>query len=1645
MQKKFLLWLVLFALTQTTHAQIIRVTDQVPDTLFSEDAYDQLDTSSWLTTTFLWDRIEPNLNLYNYAGNNDDPIASLHAIKQAYLELEAMSVEPWGKPDYIDYLEMYRSQMRGTDAIPIISYAVQYNTVKSNAIATGLMSYTNGQFTVNPNATSSPFTERTYWSSGLLIDEVPVGETLHFVMPKAFLISNLWSTSDKVVSVQVDADDGQGYRAINWDVPFSVYYSEGEAEKILRVMFTKANGGVEYSQMSFKTMKTCRVPVPDEVPWPKITRQIQVYVDSTWYDPLYEWNGQTYYDTIHEVKPYLVNKQFPYLLEATDPYLGEKAMGNVYIRYRNSAAPGDKTFKKPIIFVEGIDFKFGLHYESAGYTRFGTTGWNAMWGCDDKLPFELASDYLDSLTAEDYDVIMLDFEHGSDYMQRNGLLMMELINQINAHKVGNEENVIVGFSMGGQVARYALTYMEHHQIPHCTRAFISFDSPWNGAHIPLGMQSALMYMANVVRAAGANELIYSLRRPAAKQMLIYHYDRAMSDFSQTVTLSHATDVLFSFPNGQLAPSHLLEAFVNEVEEMGSYPKHLRNLAIVNGSNNASPLGRAGDQFINYNENCNLKHMRAELYKSGRADGWLSRMRLTSINHLHIARSLSIKKVDYVAGSSRDDISTLRLSLWKGLAGLGCPNAHVTSPVSAAIFVTSTSALAVNNGNWEYEIDDIPNFDPTQIGLTHFDGYYAQASNQEHVEVTNGNMNWLMKQLRNGENIIQQAIPSGVLTKTWNNPLENTKLPSIDINTGGTLYVNGDLPRFDGGHGTAPARGLARVFVGGECSSAEIINLNNGGKLILGDNNSTSTRKNNRAYLHITNGSELNIHAGGELKINDGSKLVIQNGGTLKVSGIGAIAQALNNGLIVIEDGGTLIYEQDAQINLVGQNSILEVGGKIQIGNNAEFTFTGNGHMVLDQHIGQFVDSVWTNLYDDYWSFGTNASINLQGSGSNDVILVLKNGTHPRMSDGTKPASISIRSGLIQIGKDEQFHISSDLTMNSVRVECLNPNQTHGGIRFWNQNATINNCEFVNGGSIGALALFNIGGNKTVKVQYSDFSDNEVGLFVSGEGVDITGSQFENNTTGAIMDYVSRSSKVTTSKFKTNDVGLKITGQAGFSINLSYSEFSNNTVKGLELISVESSVLTKNQFISNYIGVESYGSVVDISQQSYNCFENNQVGISLIGNEGYKAGLYLANGYNRFDLGTHSNGKYIVGRFCPSLPLSLYQGSQINANNNMMPTVQVAALPGQRCCASIMPVSLTHYSSCSGVNNPAGSPITLYIPNNLTSITGACGSSPGGTLDDDLYEERAVSLLDPGKLIFGEPFNKGLPIRDAILEGAAYISRSGEDVRNDELALNYMKAVLGQTGQNWTSQEQKMLDFAYSLAKKAYANLHQYNEEYTELTVPSSDAHLSFLTSYISSELAKLLQNGGGEMDKKFAWNLDQGQLYRVGNYYTEAITQLGSAITWATGLEYERANFWKCICEAEKNYVDGASNEEEFQNATRLCVSTNPNASFKNDLTSFDDLQGYPVGNGKIDNEVSRMFPNPTSGKVTVEMKFAVNEALIIQVADLRGHVMFEEDRAAVGMSFTLDLSKLSPGVYQVTLLKSSGKPYTLSQQIIIQ
>lgn len=117
---------------------------------------------------------------------------------------------------------------------------------------------------------------------------------------------------------------------------------------------------------------------------------------------------------------------------------------------------------------------------------------------------------------------------GADYIERNAMAYVKLITQVNtivAQNGSTDRIAIIGPSMGGQISRYALAYMEKNNIPHNVRLWVSIDSPHLGANIPLGDQ-ALLNLVKENSDAAKDFYEKDLRSPAAQEQLIeFHKEK----------------------------------------------------------------------------------------------------------------------------------------------------------------------------------------------------------------------------------------------------------------------------------------------------------------------------------------------------------------------------------------------------------------------------------------------------------------------------------------------------------------------------------------------------------------------------------------------------------------------------------------------------------------------------------------------------------------------------------------------------------------------------------------------------------------------------------------------------------------------------------------------------------------------------------------------------------------------------------------------------------------------------------------------------------------------------------------------------------------------------------------------------------------
>lgn len=245
----------------------------------------------------------------------------------------------------------------------------------------------------------------------------------------------------------------------------------------------------------------------------------------------------------------------------------------------------DGVLDKPIIVLDGFD---------PGDSR-------DIPGLYASLSFD-GENLADILRDEGFDIVILnaplyntggkDIDGGGDYIQRNAMVLIAMIQQLNADKVGDNELVVLGPSMGGLIARYALSYMEDNSLDSETRLYISFDAPHRGANIPISLQYLINYFADQVGDATAQQVVDQLlNSPAAKEMLVDHllgHLLAGSTYEQD-----PTKVL---PLG--APGFRNE-FQAELDVLG-FPTNVRNVTMINGSGIGTTTGSPGITIVDTN-------------------------------------------------------------------------------------------------------------------------------------------------------------------------------------------------------------------------------------------------------------------------------------------------------------------------------------------------------------------------------------------------------------------------------------------------------------------------------------------------------------------------------------------------------------------------------------------------------------------------------------------------------------------------------------------------------------------------------------------------------------------------------------------------------------------------------------------------------------------------------------------------------------------------------------------------------------------------------------------------------------------------------------------------------------------------------------
>ncbi|MDC9723189.1 MAG: hypothetical protein PSN34_10550 [Urechidicola sp.] len=462
-------------------------------------------------------------------------------------------------------------------------------------------------------------------------------------------------------------------------------------------------------------------------------------------------------------------------ITATIPFTGYEAgdvpiYGQLEYRIFYHGTPNnyERILKKPIVIIDGFDPFDERKIQESDYPNDGEEHPDAIEtlmsykeGVED-IPL------IEKLRLLGYDVVIVNhpiydtpppvktIDGGADYIERNAMAHIALYQYLNQKVFDNgssEELTIMGPSMGGQISRYALAYMEQHNLDHNTKLWVSIDSPHLGANIPISVQASIYFLGYITGEQQAKDQYdHLLNSPAGKQQLLIQHSYNSTSLPPYFQQYH-TNLESNLPTFK------------------GFPQIPRNIAIVNGSltkntNYASQKVLDIRAFGHFSfikqikgfqiENWFMKGTggRNKVFYGFKRNG-LSTVSMTS----NFTNPLVYGAMDNLQGGMANAHGDLKDEIVINLQNNNLvDNYSVRTYISNHSFVPTVSGLAFKNQNFKWNEPIDPNLICSD--MIPFDTFYAPRYNQDHIYFTQTSVDWLFEELAGNH----QSPPSNTYIK-----------------------------------------------------------------------------------------------------------------------------------------------------------------------------------------------------------------------------------------------------------------------------------------------------------------------------------------------------------------------------------------------------------------------------------------------------------------------------------------------------------------------------------------------------------------------------------------------------------------------------------------------------------------------------------------------------------------------------------------------------------------------------------------------------------------------------------------------------------------------------------------------------------------
>lgn len=710
---------------------------------------------------------------------------------------------------------------RAEEHIALSGLYFKYSRFALNAASANKLTYSNGKIYDKyiGSVWQNPYQEMKTFAMATPVD-VYSGLSLKVKIPQSIFYSNYAS---EIQNIAIDFGDGLGFRFVPYNQLVNVNYTT-EGVKTWKYRLTLTSGQTMLSHSKIKIKKELRftnITSGDE-------QSFRTANTITW----------------NNCSP-TTTDLYPLDIQSSGTFLGLPGKARVFI----DDAGNDCKITKPLIVVEGFDLTTIISPE----TRFSSDDYVKFT----KSVFDSNSNIKGLISGNDwviygdqqYDIIYVNWNNGMDYIERNALVVEEVIKWVNTQKAiagSTEKNVLMGQSMGGIVCRYALLNMEQ-RIPalaHQVRLFVSQDSPQQGASLPLSIQYLFNNVKNQVVQAPAYWLFSSVSQLsqllAQSGLPINPINNPLPIYGSLLSRPATSEMLINRINGSYDLDNFKHnTFYTNLNARG-FPNQngIRSIAISNGNECGKTQNfNQGDILISYTGTKKLSFLENIIAPFVSAlGGFLVDTDLFSVTALSLlpggsrfSANLEDRALYQVGGNKIHDFNVSYtkwvLGIWKQTVNIidkqipqpaeinkhfdnygggfidvgsysGTLNVQGLYVRDKFCLVPTPSALnikATTDANYKIPyIGALPPVAPLNSTFANFTTAFKSASNpnrnnEKHLEFNSRNGNWLAAELNNAPENNNCSFLCNSQTITGPNVICNYTSGTYSVPSGGTFF------------------------------------------------------------------------------------------------------------------------------------------------------------------------------------------------------------------------------------------------------------------------------------------------------------------------------------------------------------------------------------------------------------------------------------------------------------------------------------------------------------------------------------------------------------------------------------------------------------------------------------------------------------------------------------------------------------------------------------------------------------------------------------------------------------------------------------------------------------------------------------------